>query len=285
MIGSVGSSTSYSASSKLTQGLSAIRAQWSTSLSLASLGSFGLESSGVSPYSLNPAAASLMDSLQTDLAVQTQAVIGAGYADAKAAQVDSSLGQVNKLLTTVQVDILAMADGTLTDSQKSIKQMEINSALQSIDMVGNMTSFAGQKLLTGKPIAYNATTDPQNEISVTPPKVNTGSLGNASGKLSDLSTLLDEGKYDDAMKIAQDAQSTIRNGRADAGNFTNAVQIQKDIVLDQMENTVSLYNQAASIAYGSKPYGRSSIATSLLSMNSSNARYQVFQTLIAGMNR
>jgi flagellin-like hook-associated protein FlgL len=226
----------------------------------------------------------MMDSLQTDLAVETQAVIGAGYAQAKASQVDSSLGQVNRLLTTVQVDILAMADGTMTDSQKAVKKMEIESALQSIDMVGNLSSFTGQKLLDGKPITYNATTDPQNEISFTPPKVNSGSLGNDSSKLSDLSSLLDAGKYDDAMKVVQAAQSTIRNSRAETGNFSNSVQIQKDIVLDQMVNTVSLYNQASAIAYSSKPKGNSFLTTSLLSMNSSNTRYQIFQTLIAGLS-
>ncbi len=282
-VGNIGGSARYSGMD-LSQGLSAIRAQWSTTLALRSLGSLALESGGASPYSLNPAAAARMDSLMSDMAVQSQALIGAGYAEAKAAEVDSSLSHVNSLLTTVQVDILSMADGTLTNGQKAVKQIEIQSALKAIDRVGNSASFAGQKLLDGKPITYNPTTDPQNEISFTPPKVSSGSLGNDAGKLSDLSTLLDEGKFDDAMKIVQDAEIAIRNGRAEGGNFANAVQIQKDMTLDQMENTMSLYNQSSAIVYGGNAKDHSSSASALLNMNRRNARYQIFQSLLAGMD-
>jgi flagellin-like hook-associated protein FlgL len=283
-IGNVGSAAGYSAAN-FTQGLSAIRAQWKTTLSLRALGDLAQDGDGVSPYSLNPAAAMAMDSLASDLAVQTQSLLGAGYAEAKAAEVDSSLARVNDLLTTVQVDILAMADGTLTDSQKTIKQAEVNAALQSIDLVGRMTSFAGQKLLDGTAITYSPTTNPQDKIAFTPPNVNTGSLGGGTGKLADISTLLDEGKYDAAMKIAKDAQSAVRNGRADAGNFSNAVGIQKSMVLDQMTNTAALYNQASAAAYGGRSRSRSSITSSLLGMSTSNARYAIFQTLIGGMSR
>lgn len=282
MIGNVGSAAGYSAAN-FNQGLSAIRAQWKTTLSLRALGDLARDADGASPYSLNPAAAMAMDSLATEMAVQTQSLLGAGYAEAKASQVDSSLSRVNDLLTTVQVDILAMADGTLTDSQKSIKQSEINAALQSIDLVGRMTSFAGQKLLDGTPITYNPTTKPQDQISFTPPTVSTASLGGDTGKLTDLSTLLDQGKYDDAMKIARDAQTAVRNGRADAGNFTNAVEIQKSMTLDQMANTAALYNQASAAAYRSPSRNHSSMASSLLSISRSNARYAIYQALIGGL--
>jgi flagellin len=285
MIGSIGSSAGSSWSSNFTQSVSLIHAKWTNTLALASLGGLAQEFSGVSPYQLNPAAASMMDSLQSDLAVQSQGLVNAGYAQAKEQMVDSALGQVNGLLTTVQTDILSMADGTMTAEQKAAKQMEIQSALQSIDRIGNTTTFAGQKLLDGSKIIYNSTTSPSTQIEYAPPKVNAGSLGNDTGKLSDLSTLLDAGDYDAAMQIAKDAQSTIRNGRAAGGNFYNAVQVQSNMISDQMVNTAALYNQAASIVYGSSPRQKSPFSSMVMNMNNMNARYGVLQSLLAGINR
>jgi flagellin-like hook-associated protein FlgL len=281
MIGSIGSGSSAwnSLGTDFFQSVKPIYAKWNTQLALSALGELAGESSGVSPYSVNPVAARMMDAMQTDFAVQSQALVGAGYAEAKSQQVDSSLSQVNNLLTTVQVDILSMADGTMTDTQKAAKQSEIASALQTIDLVGNTTSFAGQRLLDGKPITYNPTTNPQSEISFTPPKVSTGSLGNDTSKLSDLSTLLEAGKYDDAMKVAKDAQSTILNGRAAGGNFSRAVQVETNIIGDQMVNTAKVYDQAASTVYSQKSFGDSMITSAILNMNRMNSRYQILNTL------
>jgi flagellin-like hook-associated protein FlgL len=287
MIGSIGSSSSswYSSALNFSQSVAPIAAKWSTKLALNALGDLAKQSSGVSPYKLNPAAAMMMDTLESEWAVQSQSLIGAGYADAKAQIADSSLSQVNSLLTTVQTDILSMADGTMTDSQKAAKQLEIQSALQTIDMVGNTTTFLGQKLLDGNPITYNSNTNPNNAISYTPPKVSTASLGNDTGKLSDLSTLLSQGNYEDAMDIAKSAQSTIVNGRAAGGNFMRAVEVQRSMTLDQMESTASLYNQAAATVYSSKLNDDSSFNSTFLRRNASNVRYQIFSALLAGMNR
>jgi hypothetical protein len=52
-----------------------------------------------------------------------------------------------------------------------------------------------------------------------------------------------------------------------------------------MESTTALYNQAAATVYSSKNYDDSSFSSSFLRMNASNSRYQIFQALLAGMNR
>jgi flagellin-like hook-associated protein FlgL len=284
MIGSIRSGSSFYSNSGVSRTVSLISSKWSTTLSLAALGGFAQELSGVSPYSLNPAAAQMMDSLQTDMAVDSQILVNAGYAQAMTQQADSSLAQVNSLLTTVQTDILSMNNSSMTDEQKAAKQMEIQSALSAIDMIGNTTSFAGRKLLDGKPITFNATTDPSNQIEYTPPKVNTGSLGNDTGKLTDLATLLDEGNYQQAMEITQSAQQTIRNGRAEGGNFYNSVQVQSNMISDQMVNIASIYNQTAQTVYGSNAYKQSSFDTAIRNLTTINARYGILQSLLAGIN-
>ena len=149
--------------------------------------------------------------------------------------------------------------------------------------MGNTTTFIGQKLLDGKPITYNSTTNPQNEIQFTPPKVSSASLGNDSGKLSDLSSLLSQGKYDDAMKIAKDAQSTILGGRAAGGNFAKTVQIQKDMVLDQMGNTTALYNQASAAVYSQPNRAGTAFTSAILNMNRLNTRTQILGALLGGI--
>ena len=80
MIGSIGNSigsASFSALN-LSDNVKAIYGKWSTKIVLATLGDLASDSSGVSPYSLNPAAAMMMDRLQTDLAVESQAVVAPG---------------------------------------------------------------------------------------------------------------------------------------------------------------------------------------------------------------
>jgi flagellin-like hook-associated protein FlgL len=265
--------------------MNALRSKWSTQLAKASLGELGWEASGKSPYSISPAAATMMDSLQSDLAVENQALVSAGYAQAKTQQVDSSLSSVNGLLNNIQVSVLRLADGNMTDSQKQVERMQIDTAVNTINSIGNNSSFLGQKLLDGTPITFNPTGKASDMTSFTPPVVSSATLGSDKGTLSDLAGKLAAGKFEDASSIVQGAQNTVRNGRAVGGSFANEVQDQTYAIVNQIESNTKLYNQTKASIVAQSSYKDSEFTAAISNLNRTNMRAQIGLTLLAGLNQ
>jgi flagellin-like hook-associated protein FlgL len=285
-IGYASSTASNYGASSFYRSTNMLRAKWSTQLAMSSLGPMGFEFSGKSPYSVNPSAAMTMDRRQSELAVQSQSLVNAGYAMAKTQQVDSSLSIVNDLLTNIQTGILSMANGTMTDTQRTAVRNQIEMTVNTINSIGNNSTFLGQKLLDGTPIVYSQTGQAGDEMSFTPPVVTSAVLGSDKGTLSDLSAKLSSGNYSDAMSIAQGAANEVRFGRAEGGTFANEVQNSMYSVLNQMEAETNVYNRAYSVVASQSNYdGNYDVDSAISNLNRTNLRAQIGLTLLSGMNQ
>ncbi len=98
----------------------------------------------------DPAGLIASEVLRSDIVSTQRAITNSERANQMIATADSALGQVSSLLNDIRGLVSEAANkGALSDDQIAANQLQIDSSLEAIDRIAQITSFQGRKLLDG----------------------------------------------------------------------------------------------------------------------------------------
>ena len=98
----------------------------------------------------NPAGLIVSERLRSEISGATQAIDNAERATNVIATTEGGLQEISNLLTSIKaLTIEAANTGAFSPEEIKANQLEIDSAVESINRISNTTSFAGLKLLNG----------------------------------------------------------------------------------------------------------------------------------------
>ena len=98
----------------------------------------------------DPAGLIASENLRRDITGVNKAISNSERASQMIATADSALGQVNKLLNDIRGLVTEAANsGAMSDEQITANQLQVDSSLEAIDRISQVTKFQGRKLLDG----------------------------------------------------------------------------------------------------------------------------------------
>ncbi|MEX2025929.1 MAG: flagellin, partial [Pirellulaceae bacterium] len=98
----------------------------------------------------DPAGLIASEALRSDIISVEKAITNSERANQLIATADSALGQVSSLLNDIRGLVSEAANaGALSDDQIAANQLQVDSSLEAIDRISQITSFQGRKLLDG----------------------------------------------------------------------------------------------------------------------------------------
>lgn len=98
----------------------------------------------------DPAGLIASESLRSDIVSVQRAITNSERANQLIATADSALGQVSSLLNDIRGLVSEAANtGALSQEQLDANQLQLDSSLEAIDRISQITSFQGRKLLDG----------------------------------------------------------------------------------------------------------------------------------------
>jgi flagellin len=213
----------------------------------------------------DPAGLIASENLRRDITAANKAISNTERANQLIATADSSLGQVSDLLNDIRGLVTEAANtGVLSSEQIAANQLQVDSSLEAIDRIAQVTTFQGRKLLDG---SLDFTTNVlSGASSVSDLQVDKANLG-ASGSL--------------AVNVdvtAAASQALITNN---AINFTSGAAATGSITFadvttpaSQATGTLTLSNSTGSInitaAAGGQADGTVGNATDVLIQNATN---------------
>lgn len=171
----------------------------------------------------DPAGLIASENLRRDITAANKAISNTERANQLIATADSALGQISNLLNDIRGLVTEAANvGVLSDEQVAANQLQVDSSLEAIDRISQVTTFQGRKLLDGSldfQFTYSAGGSSVLDLDIQ--QANLGALGSVSVSV-DITTAA--------------TQATITN----TGFNASAAQ--------QASGTVSLTNSAATIS-------------------------------------
>lgn len=98
----------------------------------------------------DPAGLIASENLRRDITSINEAISNSQRASELIATADSALGEVSRLLTDVRALVTDAANtGALSQDQIDAQQLQVDSSLEAIDRISQVTTFQGRKLLDG----------------------------------------------------------------------------------------------------------------------------------------
>lgn len=98
----------------------------------------------------DPAGLIASENLRRDITAVNEAISNSQRASELIATADSALGEVSKLLTDIRSLVSNAANsGALSQDQIDANQLQVDSSLEAIDRISQVTTFQGRKLLDG----------------------------------------------------------------------------------------------------------------------------------------
>jgi flagellin len=98
----------------------------------------------------DPAGLIASEALRSDITATSKAIANSEKANQLIATADSALGQISSLLNDVRGLVTEAANiGVLSDEQIAANQLQVDSSLEAIDRISQVTTFQGRKLLDG----------------------------------------------------------------------------------------------------------------------------------------
>jgi flagellin len=123
----------------------------------------------------DPAGLIASENLRRDIGSVNKAISNSERASQMIATADSALGQVNKLLNDIRGLVTEAANsGALSDEQIDANQLQVDSSLEAIDRIAQVTTFQGRKLLDGS-LDFIVDAVPSNVDSLEIQQANLGS--------------------------------------------------------------------------------------------------------------
>ncbi len=98
----------------------------------------------------DPAGLIASEELRSDIVGVEKAIVNSERANQLIATADSALGQVSSLLNDIRGLVTEAANtGALSDDQIAANQLQVDSSLEAIDRISQVTAFQGRRLLDG----------------------------------------------------------------------------------------------------------------------------------------
>ena len=108
----------------------------------------------------DPAGLIASENLRRDITSANKAITNTERANQMIATADSALAQISNLLNDIRGLVVEAANtGVLSDEQIAANQLQVDSSLEAIDRIAQVTTFQGRKLLDGSldfQVAYTA---------------------------------------------------------------------------------------------------------------------------------
>lgn len=108
----------------------------------------------------DPAGLIASENLRRDITSAGKAITNTERANQMIATADSALGQISNLLNDIRGLVVEAANtGVLSDEQIAANQLQVDSSLEAIDRIAQVTTFQGRKILDGSldfQVAYTA---------------------------------------------------------------------------------------------------------------------------------
>jgi flagellin len=131
----------------------------------------------------DPAGLIASENLRRDITSVTKAISNTERASQMIGTADSALGEISKLLNDIRGLVTEAANsGALSEEQIAANQLQIDSSLEAIDRIAQVTTFQGRKLLDGS-LDFIVDSVP---TSVTDLTIDQANLGTASSILVDV---------------------------------------------------------------------------------------------------
>ncbi len=127
----------------------------------------------------DPAGLIASENLRRDITSASKAISNSERASQLIATADSALGQISGLLNDIRGLVVEAANtGVLSDEQIAANQLQVDSSLEAIDRIAQVTTFQGRKLLDGSldfQISYASGGSVVRDLSID--QANLGALG------------------------------------------------------------------------------------------------------------
>jgi len=150
----------------------------------------------------DPAGLIASENLRRDITSVRRAIGNSQRANQLIATADGALGQVNTLLNDIRGLVTEAANsGALSDEQIDANQLQIDSSLEAIDRIAQVTTFQGRKILDGS-LDFIIDTVPGTVVDLTVEQANLGTTSQIAVDI-DIST------------EASQAQITVASGAFD----------------------------------------------------------------------
>ena len=105
----------------------------------------------------DPAGLIASENLRRDITAANQAISNSQQAGQLISTADSALGEVSRLLNDIRGLVTEAANsGALSDEQIGANQLQVDSSLEAIDRISQVTTFQGRKVLDGT-LDFNVT--------------------------------------------------------------------------------------------------------------------------------
>ncbi|WP_425615719.1 flagellin [Anatilimnocola sp. NA78] len=127
----------------------------------------------------DPAGLIASENLRRDITSSQRAISNTERATQLISTADSALGQISNLLNDIRGLVTEAANtGVLSDEQIAANQLQVDSSLEAIDRIAQVTTFQGRKLLDGSLDFIKTTTSGGNSVvDLNIQKANLGSTG------------------------------------------------------------------------------------------------------------
>lgn len=172
----------------------------------------------------NPAELAISQSVQQDIAEDTQGVSNASQGVSLIQTATGALGQTLNILQQMSTLATEGASGTLSSSQLSDVQTEFGQLQTEVDNIAATTTFNGISLLQNPSGSIAIQVSGSSSVTVNLPQANTTALGIASANVSTASNAAA------AMTSITNAINTISSGLAQLGS--SQVSLQNASALD-----------------------------------------------------
>ena len=118
----------------------------------------------------DPAGLIASENLRRDITSAQKAITNTERATQLIATADSALGQISNLLNDIRGLVVEAANsGVLSDEQIAANQLQVDSSLEAIDRIAQVTTFQGRKILDGGldfNVAYTAGASSVRDLSI-----------------------------------------------------------------------------------------------------------------------
>ena len=130
----------------------------------------------------DPAGLIASENLRRDITASQRAISNTERATQLISTADSALGQISNLLNDIRGLVTEAANtGVLSSEQIAANQLQVDSSLEAIDRIAQVTTFQGRKLLDGSLDFIKTTTQGANSVvDLNIQKANLGSAGSLS---------------------------------------------------------------------------------------------------------
>lgn len=182
----------------------------------------------------DPAGLIASENLRRDITSINRAITNSERANQLIGTADSALGQISNLLNDIRGLVVEAANtGVLSDEQIAANQLQVDSSLEAIDRISQVTTFQGRKLLDGSldfQVSYTA-----GAASVLDLNIDQANLGSA-------------GSVDvDVLVTTAATQALLTNAGFDP---SDAVQAEGTVDLTNTDSTIDVQAVAGGAADG-----------------------------------